>query len=75
METYVWKGKVRQLGIVSKWIRQKPMKEAVHHNIECTAQNGTIIECLMQNTIVQACAASNYKWQTQSAAIPFLQAA
>jgi hypothetical protein len=75
METYVWKGKVRQLAIVStkKRIRQKSMKEAVHH-IECTAhQDGTtIIECLVQNTIVQACAASNYKWQTHSAATPFL---
>jgi hypothetical protein len=65
------KEKARRLGAVSKKIRQKPMKEPVHC-IECTAQDGTIFECLMQDAIVQACAVSNYKWQTQSALTPFL---
>jgi hypothetical protein len=40
--------------------------------IECTGQDGTIFECLTQDAIVQACAVSNYKWQTQSALTPFL---
>jgi hypothetical protein len=65
------KEKARRLGAVSKQIRQKQMKEPIHH-IECTAQDGTIFKCFMQNTIVQACAVSNYKWQTQSASTPFL---
>jgi hypothetical protein len=56
---------------VSKQIRQKPMKEPVCR-IECTAQDGTIFEWLTQDTIVQACAVSNYKRQTQSALTPFL---
>jgi hypothetical protein len=47
------------------------MKEPVRR-IECTAQDGTVFECLKQDTIVQACAVSNYKRQTQSASTPFL---
>jgi hypothetical protein len=65
------KEKARGLGAVSKQIRQKPMKEPVRR-IECTAPDGTIFECLTQDTIVQACAVSNYKRQTQSALTPFL---
>jgi hypothetical protein len=65
------KEKARRLGAVSKQIRQKPMKEPVHR-IECTGQDGTIFECLTQDAIVQACAVSNYKGQTQSALTPFL---
>jgi hypothetical protein len=56
---------------MSKLIRQKLMKEPVSR-IECTAQDGTIFECLTQDTIVHACAVSNYKRQTQSASTPFL---
>jgi hypothetical protein len=52
------KEKARRLGAVSKQIRQKPMKV---RRIECTAQDGTIFKCLMQDTIVHACAFSNYK--------------
>jgi hypothetical protein len=65
------KEKARRLGAVPKQIRQKPMKEPVHR-IECTAQDGTIFECLTQDTMVHACAVSNYKRQTQSASTPFL---
>jgi hypothetical protein len=65
------KEKARRLGAVSKQIRQKPMKEPVRC-IECTAQDGTIFECLTQDTIVHACAVSKYKRQTQSASTPFL---
>jgi hypothetical protein len=54
------KENARRLGAVSKQIRQKPMKEPVCR-IECTGQDGTIFECLTQDTIVQACAVSNYK--------------
>jgi hypothetical protein len=65
------KEEARRLGAVSKQIRQKPMKEPVCR-IECTAQDGTIFECLTQDTIVEACAVSDYKRQTQSALTPFL---
>jgi hypothetical protein len=48
------KERARRLGTLSKRIRQKPGKLPVRRiDCEYTAQNGSTIECLTQNTIVQ----------------------